>query len=168
MSESHPDPQLEQLLAGALEQVRASLSPDLAEVLLPQTTTLLGIQTELYQCPELRTAREVAPDSYPVDDRNLIILTLQQDKQVFLVGGKVKPAEPFDITRSLGGGIDSRDSNRLAYAYDGKQSITEYSQDGSVYTYTDEYGDPEILLSHIRDRLGECVDLESAGLDPSA
>ena len=167
MSESYPDPELEQLLAGALHQVRASLRPDLAEILLPQTAMLLGVRTELYQSQTLRAGREVAPDSYPIDDRSLIILTLQEDKQVFVVGGKVNPAERFDITRSLGGGVDPREKDRTIYAYDGEQSITEYLQDGSTHTYTGEHGDPEMLLYHIRYRLGECVGLESVGLDPS-
>jgi len=162
------EPATSQLLANTLEQVRTVLDADLARTLLPEGTTILGVRAELYQSPELAAARDVAPDRYPVDDRNLIILTLQRNQQAFLVGGTINPTDKFDMDHALGGGIDARETNCVAYAYDGEETITEYAPDGIITHYTGEYGDPEMLLSDIRSTLGELVGLETLGVDPSS
>jgi len=162
--EPYPSSQAEQLLAATLDQVRTALGPDLTAILLPGETALLGVRTELYQSPALRAGRDVMPDHYPASDRSLILLTLQNDRQVFLVGGRIDPTDPFDIDNALGGGTDSRGSIRIAYAYDGVQTITEHMQDGSTNRYSGQYGNPETLLSHIRHGLGERVAVESMGV----
>jgi hypothetical protein len=167
--ESSPNPPcIEELLADVLGQIRTTMEPDLTGKLLPEGTTLLGVRTELYQSPTLGAGRDVMPGQYPPDDRNLIILTLQDDKQVFFVGGRISPTDQFDIDSSLGGGVDPREIHRVAYAYDGGQTIVEHLPDGSTNRYEGMYGDPEMLLSHIRGRLGACIAVESAGVDPSA
>jgi hypothetical protein len=167
--ESSPNPPcIEQLLADVLDQMRTTMEPDLTETFLPEGTTLLGVRTELYQSPTLDAGRSAMPGQYPPDDRNLIILTLQDNKQVFFVGGRISPTDQFDIDSSLGGGVDPREIHRVVYAYDGDQTIEEHLPDGSVNRYEGQYGDPEMLLSHIRHRLGTCIAIETVGVDPSA
>jgi hypothetical protein len=160
----NPHPNNEELLATALDQVRTALEPALAETVLPTGTVLHRVSTELYQSPELRAVREAMPNAHNLDDRSLITLTLQKGQQVFLVGGKASPTNLLDMAYALSNGVDQRQTSRTVYAYDGAQTITEYMEDGTVTNYTGEYGDPEILLSHIRDTLGTLVGGESVGL----
>jgi len=165
--ESRPNPADEQLLATTLDQIRKTIRAKLAEIVLPEGCALIGAQTEIYQSPALRAALDAAPGQYPSDDRSLIILSLQQDRQVFLISGSTTPTDKFDISRALGGGVDLREAKNTVYTYDGINTITEYLDDGRIDTYTGEHGDPEILLGYIRESLGTCIAIETFGEQPS-
>lgn len=152
----------QRVLADTLEQIRAVLGPDIANEILPEGSILASVQTELYQSPELQAAHAALPGQYSASDRNLIILGLQDRRQVFLVGGKVKPRDPFDFEHTIGGGVDQRGIDRVIYVYDGVSSIKEYTQN-SVRIYTGEQADPDFLLAYLRSTLGMLIATESLG-----
>ncbi len=158
-----PSNALQRRLDLKLEQIRAGLDPDLAAELLPQGCTLTSIQTEVYRSPELQTARAAMPGSYDDFDRSLVILGLQDRQQVFIIVGKINPADPTDIEQSIGGGVDQRRMRPTVYTYDGVSTITKYAEEG-ISLYTGAEGDPNLLLSNIRPRLGLCIATETLGI----
>lgn len=155
----------QQQLALALEQIRATIGEDWAAEVLPPDCTLTSIRTEVYQSRELQAAHAALPDTYDEFDRSLIILGLQDRRQVFLLSGRVRPDDRFDFEQSIGGGVDQRKLRPTVYAYDGVGTITEYMPDEpEPYIYTGEAGDPKLLLASIRPRLGVMMAAETLEL----
>lgn len=144
-------------------------SPAVADIILPQDSTPLGIQTEMYEPPTTHVGRNTNSLSREAVGRSLLILNLQDNKQVFMVGGSVPASDRYNPANSSGSGFDEAGVHHLNYSYDGIGTITEYLGDDSSSVHTGEAGNPDLLVKHYRGILGECVDINRIGqsLPPS-
>ena len=130
---------------------------------LPEDKEIAELSRENFQSNTFRSAGySTMPDRYGNTDRTLYTLSFADGSQTFVVTGKVSSGNPYEVGHAADGGIDLRRKHTVIYQYDGQETITERMPTGETNQYTGEYGKPDALLPHLRQRMGTSMKTERA------
>lgn len=112
-------------------------------------------QSETFQ----RAGFDTMPDRYGLGDRFLYTTRGEDGRITFVVAGRVSSGNPWEVMHaSFPGALDFRKDMTVVYQYDGTGTITETQlRNGERTEYSGQYGNPEALLSSIRQTLGKQV-----------
>ena len=131
-------------------KARTRMGGYIAAQVLPEGTVVQSLRKELFRSPAAKKA------GHKTADRSLTAMTLETGAQVF-----VADFAASELGQSGTMGADSGSTDVLIYACDqAGETITEYAGRG-VERYTGAYGDPEVFLLHVWQRLGMLIDVET-------